>query len=269
MSEDVFGFPWESYAERIGLTARPTLDVEGLHALHVAQFLSVPFENLDIQLGREIDLAPASLLRKLVDRQRGGYCFELNGLMLLALRHLGFAARPLLARVHLAAPPSGRTHQLNAVALDGRIWLMDVGFGAGGPCRPMLLEEGWEVTGAHWGYRLERSEPWGWLMSSMVDDTWRASYSFDLGHVTPQDIAVSNFYTSHSPDTHFTRRRIVSRPTVEGRVSLSNQVRTRVVGAVSTVDEIAPGEPTIRVLAEEFGIVLDVGFESFLPVQDD
>jgi N-hydroxyarylamine O-acetyltransferase len=146
---------------------------------------------------------------------------------------------------------------------------MDVGFGAGGPRIPMLLEDGWEVAGDHWGYRLERREPWGWLMSSLTDGGWRESYSFDLGHVTPADIAVSNYFTSHSPDTHFTRMRVVSRPTPDGRVSLRNQVRTRIVGAETTVDEISPGAPTLRVLTDEFGINLDAEFGDFRPVADD
>lgn len=268
MTEMEFLFPWDIYAERVGLDSHLTLDPDGLHSLHRAQFFAIPFENLDIQLGREIRLAPSALIHKLVERRRGGYCFELNGLMLLALRHLGFAARPLLARVHLEAPPSGRTHQLNAVEIGDDTWLMDVGFGAGGPRRPMLLEDGWEVGGDHWGYRIEQSEPWGWLMSSQLDGSWRESYSFDLGHVTPADIAVSNYYTSHSPNTHFTRMRVVSRPTPDGRISLRNQQRTRVAHGETTVDEIAPGAPTLQLLEEEFGIELNVDFDSFRPVAD-
>ena len=171
--------------------------------------------------------------------------------------------------MHLESPPSGRTHQLNAVALGDATWLMDVGFGAGGPRRPLLLADGWETVGEHWGFRLERREPWGWLMSSLTPDGWRPSYSFDLGHVTPADIAVANFFTSHSPDTHFTRTRVVSRPTADGRVSLRNQVRTRVVGADTVVDEIPPGAPTMAVLADEFGLVVDAAFGDFRPVADD
>lgn len=88
----------------------------------------------------------------------------------------------------------------------------------------VTLADGWEVRGEHWGFRIERREPWGWLMSSWEGGAWRDSYSFDPGHVTPQDIAVSNFFTSHSPDTHFTRMRVVSRPTVAGRISLRDHL---------------------------------------------
>jgi N-hydroxyarylamine O-acetyltransferase len=260
-------FDWSAYARRVGLEGRPAPDEDGLFRLHRAQFHAIPFENLDIQLGREIDLAPASLVAKLVERRRGGYCFELNGLLLLALRDLGYDARPLLARVHLESPPGGRTHQIDAVTLGERTWLMDAGFGAGGPRQPLVLEDGFEARGDGWGYRIERRAPWGWLMSTL-DGTWKDSYSFDLGWVTPQDIAVGNFYTSHSPDTHFTRMRVVSRPTRDGRISLRNQTLTRVAAGRQTTEEVPEAGPTLALLEREFGIVLDASWEEFRPVAD-
>lgn len=259
-------FPWNAYRDRIGLTDDVAPDLAGLFALHRAQFHAIAFENLNIQLGRGVDLAPEALCTRLIDGRRGGYCFELNGLMLMALRHLGYEARPLLARVHLSTPPGGRTHQLNAVDIDGETWLMDVGFGAGGPRQPLLLTDGWEARGDFWGFRIEQREPWGWLMSSWEGGAWRDSYSFDLGHVTPQDIAVSNFFTSHSPDTPFTRMRVVSLPTVDGRVSLMNQELTRLAGDRKTVTEVPAGTATMRLLAEEFGLRVDADFADFRPV---
>ena len=261
-------FPWNAYRERMGLSGDIAPDLAGLFAMHRAQFHTIAFENLDIQLGRGIDLAPEALCAKLIAGQRGGYCFELNGLMLLALRHLGYDARPLLARVHLATPPGGRTHQLNAVTLADQTWLMDVGFGAGGPRQPLLLADGWEARGEFWGFRIERREPWGWLMASWEGGAWRDSYSFDLGYVTPQDIAVSNFFTSHSPDTHFTRLRVVSLPTGDGRISLRNQELTRLTGDRKTVTAVPAGAATMRLLADEFGLRVEAGFADFRPVVD-
>jgi len=95
-----------------------------------AHRLAIPFENLDILLGRGISLDPLALFDKLVTRRRGGYCFEQNQLFLRALHALGFEARPLLARVWLGAsetPP--RTHTLNLVTVAGQQWIADAGFG--------------------------------------------------------------------------------------------------------------------------------------------
>ena len=78
-------FPLTDYLQRIGLDSVPAPDWEGLRHLHHAQFFSIPFENLDIQLGQLIKLDSRSLIDKLIYKQRGGYCFELNGLLLMAL----------------------------------------------------------------------------------------------------------------------------------------------------------------------------------------
>ena len=86
-------FDASAYLQRIGLTACPTVDLAGLKQLHQAHYYSIPFENFDIPLDRGIDVAPSAIFNKLVTQQRGGYCFETNGLLLLALQHFGFQCR--------------------------------------------------------------------------------------------------------------------------------------------------------------------------------
>jgi N-hydroxyarylamine O-acetyltransferase len=65
-----------AYLQRIGYSGslEPTLAV--LHEIVACQAASIPFENVDVQLGKGIDLAPAAIEDKLVTRGRGGYCFE-------------------------------------------------------------------------------------------------------------------------------------------------------------------------------------------------
>ena len=87
-----------AYLARIALPAPPAPDAEGLAAVQRAHRLVIPFENLDIPLGRGISLDPDAVFDKLVTRGRGGYCFEQNQLFLRALHAMGFTARPLLAR---------------------------------------------------------------------------------------------------------------------------------------------------------------------------
>jgi N-hydroxyarylamine O-acetyltransferase len=263
-----FQFDIGTYLSRIGLTAQPSVDDDGLRQLHESQFFAIPFENFDIQLGRGIELEPAALFQKLVVRARGGYCFELNGLMLLALRALGFQARPLLARVHLQSPPSGRTHQLNLVDIEGRPWIIDVGFGAGGLRGPMPLEIGRTKEGPGWAFRLERREPWGVLMQTREDDQWKDSYSFDMAHVTDADISVSNHYTSTSHASHFTQSRVASSPRPNGRVSLRNFTLTEIEHGVKKTWEISSGRAYLDALAEVFGIELDADYGDLRPVTE-
>jgi len=247
-------FPLAHYLDRIGLDATPAPDLEGLRQLHHAQFFSIPFENLDIQLGRPIELDPDKLIDKLIYRRRGGYCFELNGLLLLALKALGFEARPILARVHLGTPPSGRTHQINAVQLKSETWLVDAGFGAGGPRFPILLEDGWSQMQDDMGFRIRRFEPYGWMIQSW-EYGWKDSYTFDEELVTEKDIEVANFFTSHSPQSHFTTMRTVSLPLAGGRISLQNQTFTHIQKGVKKERELEESE-TMDVLARKFGLEL-------------
>lgn len=230
----------DAYLQRVGLTCVPPTNAAGLVELHHAQFFAIPFENFDVLSGRGIDLDPEMVFQKLVEDRRGGYCFELNGLMLRVLHTLGFDARPLLARVHLTDPPSGRTHQVNLVRFADADWIMDVGFGAGGPRAPLPLKE--EVTNcgvARFGLSLEK--PWGWMLRTLESEEWRPSYSFDLGHVTAEDIEVANHYTSTSPRTHFTQLATVSLPNAQGRISLRDLELTEIDGTDERRRQMEPG----------------------------
>jgi N-hydroxyarylamine O-acetyltransferase len=141
-----------------------------LEALHRTQVSTLPFENFDILLGRGIALAPTALCHKLVHRARGGYCFELNGLLLMALQAIGFEARALLARVHLTGTPSGREHQLTLVTLQGRDWIADVGFGGFGPRAPLPLECNRPTTHEGQTFRLMEAGPFGVMLQAQKED---------------------------------------------------------------------------------------------------
>jgi arylamine N-acetyltransferase len=109
---------------------------------------AIPFENLDILLGRPILIDLDSVQAKLVAERRGGYCFEQNTLFAAVLRELGFAVTTLAGRVRLGAPeavPTPRTHMVLRVEFpdDGGPWLADVGFGFS-PTGPLRLVAGLE-----------------------------------------------------------------------------------------------------------------------------
>ena len=149
----------DAYLGRIG--ERPPLApaLEGLAALHRAHCAAVPFENLDILLGRPIDLDLPALEAKLVRARRGGYCFEQNTLFKAALEALGFPVIALAARVR--AGTTGvrpRTHMLLRVDLAEGTFLADVGFGGDGLLHPIPLAEGTETWVGFTGQRLRLLE---------------------------------------------------------------------------------------------------------------
>src|SRR5690242_11838717 len=92
-------FDVAAYLDRIAYTGPLTPSLATLRALHLAHLRAVPFENLDIGLGRPIVLDDAALYEKIVVRQRGGFCYELNGLFARLLCELGFPVTLLSAGV--------------------------------------------------------------------------------------------------------------------------------------------------------------------------
>jgi N-hydroxyarylamine O-acetyltransferase len=104
-----------AYLSRIGAPVPESPTFAALASLHRAHLSAVPFENLDIALGRPIRLDRAALLDKVVRARRGGYCYELNGLFALLLRSLGYAVDLVSARVATAA--GGLTDDFDHVAL--------------------------------------------------------------------------------------------------------------------------------------------------------
>ena len=248
-----------AYLERIGHDGTPRADRETLNALQRAHRLSIAFENLDIPLGRGIALAPERLFEKLVTLRRGGYCFEQNGLFLAMLEAIGFAARPLLARVWLSAETvPGRTHTLNLVRLDGEDLIVDVGFG-GSYVPPMALADGAEAAtpdGAR--HRLIADPDHGWMLERDGGEGWQRQYSFTLDPVWPVDLEMANHFTSTRPGTRFTTLRIASAPIADGYVSLIDRQLTVSRLGRSEVRTIGTAEDYRQILAERFALVLDV-----------
>src|SRR5215831_15133157 len=163
----------EAYAARIGYSGDFRPDLDTLRALHLAHATHIPFENIDVLLGRPIELDADSLSRKLIHDRRGGYCFEQNALFGEVLERCGFAVARLAARVRWGAPAGAvrpLSHMLLAVEREGETWLADVGFGGDGLLWPVPLRPEPAAQFA-WTYRvvtegslyvLQAGSPEGW-----------------------------------------------------------------------------------------------------------
>src|SRR5580700_4468710 len=119
-----------AYLARIHYSGPTEANAETLRALHRAHLVAVPFENLDIHLGRKITVDEAAILNKVVGLRRGGFCYELNGAFAALLRALGFRVTLFSARVAREDGSHGPEfdHLTLRVDLD-EPWLADVGFG--------------------------------------------------------------------------------------------------------------------------------------------
>lgn len=184
----------------------------------------------------------------------------------MALQAVGFEARALLARVHLADPPSGREHQLSLVTLQERQWIADVGFGSFGFRAPLPLEFNHPTTHDGLTFRLVEAAPFGIMLQTLKKGQWINLYSFDLGQVFPADIAVGNHFTATHPSSLFTFARVAALLTPTGRVSLLNRTLRIVTAGADQVQELGKGQAYLDTLKTYFGIELDAPYEALRPL---
>lgn len=215
-----------TYLARIGYSGAIKPDAQTLRGLHLAHMFSVPFENLDIGLGRPILLTEEALWDKIIVQKRGGFCYELNGLFAWLLKQLGFAITYLNARVYNRQGELGIDfdHLALLVQIPGQSgrWLMDVGFGDSFN-EPLDFEDRGEQVQSLRAYRLEKAQNGFVTWQKNYDGTWERHYFFDLHpHKFPEEYESACLYHQTSPKSSFTRGSIISRATPEGRVSLED-----------------------------------------------
>ena len=259
-------FDLDAYLARLRLPARPTLDGYGLNALHRAHRLAIPFENLDVALGRPIRIDSASVFSKLVTATRGGYCFEHNRLFADALAALGFEARTLTAQVLLSGTPTPPdTHALQLVSLDGQGWIADAGFG-GSYAPPMPLADGAEAAATD-GARFQlRREAGVWMLYRDGDPGttdgrgagpgWRPQYRFTTAAVADEQLESGNAWAQNDPASRFVQHRIVSIVLPHGFARLTDRGYRRQVGAEVSEAEITDPRVYRMRLSLMFGIDL-------------
>lgn len=261
-----YPFDLDAYFERITYSGPVEPSENVLDAVHRAQLYTIPFENFDILLGRGISLDKTILFNKLVMKSRGGYCFELNLLLSLALQQIGFDIRPLLGRVHVTGTPTGRSHQLNLVVIDGRPWLVDAGFGRFCLRSPLPLELNRSILQDGQLFRLVSAFKFGIMLQVKKDETWQDLYSFDMEQVCPADLDYSNYYTSTHPSSLFTFAKVAVQHTEGGYISLFNHTFKKVTGGTEQVSEISGGQVYLDCLKNNFNIELDVSYSDLKPL---
>ena len=250
----------EGYLERINYHGSLAPSAETLRALQVAHLLAVPFENLSIHAGRPIVLEDEALFTKIVERRRGGFCYEANGLFAALLRALGFDVQMLSAEVANAEGSFGPAfdHMALLVALEERR-LVDVGFGDSF-LEPLRLDERGEQVQGRRAYRITQDGAQLILMQRDEGVEWKPQYRFTLRPYGYDDYAEMCRYHQTSPQSHFTRSRICSLATVDGRVTLSGMrliTTSRKAGRKERT--LASEQEYEAILREHFGIIMSGG----------
>jgi N-hydroxyarylamine O-acetyltransferase len=260
-------FEIHPYLARIGYHGPVEASTSVLHDLQRAHLLSVPFENLDIHLGREIRLDEDSLFDKIVVRRRGGFCYELNGLFALLLENIGFRVLRLSARGYNDGGTYGKEFdhlllQVHAPDDPETAWLVDVGWGDG-PLEPLLLLEPGIQRQRGRVFQLQPDGCYLILAEKKVYGSWLPFYRFNLHPYDLTDFGAMCMYHQSSPDSIFTQKRLATIQHLDGRVTLSNRrlivtCESGLRGSGLRQERELSGEDEMRqVLAEVFGIILE------------
>lgn len=246
----------DAYLDRIGHRGPLAPDLATLTALVDAHVRRVPFENLDVLLGRPIKLDLASLQQKLVGARRGGYCFEHATLFAAVLERVGFAVTTHSARVTMFVPKeeAPRTHMFLTVPVAGRTYVLDPGFGGLSPRVPVPLD-GESVRSGADAHRIVR-EGDDYVLEATTPEKVVRAWTGTLAREYPIDYELANHFTSTHPASHFTHRLSMRAFTDGGKVTVVNRQVTRWRGATSEITQLATGADLAALVATDFGFSL-------------
>ena len=243
----------ERYLERIALSAAPTLDLAGLTELQYAHLGSVPFENLDVLDGTRVHVGTEWSLDKIVERGRGGWCFELNGAFAALLSALGFEVALLGAAVLLEGPSAVVDHLTLEVALD-EPYLVDVGFGDSF-IAPLRLNQAGPQDGGSGTFEFIASSQGTTLTRHEEDGFPAPQYRFKRTHRDLGEFAVPSDTLQSDKTRRWHTKPIATRLLGNGadRISLTGTTLARTVDGVTESSE-CDADAVDEILRDEFGI---------------
>lgn len=247
----------DAYFARIGYTGPRDPTLATLTAIHQHHARAIPYENLDVLLGRPISLDPAAIERKLVHERRGGYCFEQNALLCSVLRTLGFHVTTHIARVRWQIPAdvcTALTHMVLRVDLGERAFVADVGFGSRSLVAPLAFEFDREQSGSIEPRRLIQRGP-VIVHQSLHEGAWSDVYQFSPEEIPAVDFEVGNWFTSSHPQSRFKQNLALARAGTDCRYAILNrEFAIRYADGRAEKRTLTDPDELLAVLAEYFGL---------------
>jgi len=242
-----------AYLDRIGFTGTPAPDRATLETMQRLHLLAIPYENVDVQLGRPLTTDPAAAFEKLVTRRRGGWCYEMNGLFGWALSKIGFPVTRLASGVmrDTFGEATVGNHLVLRVACEDGPRLADVGLG-NGPIAPFALMPGAFVAGG-----LE------FFLEALGDGWWRLnnhagalppSFDFHLDRIDEPLLSASCLRLQTEPTSIFVQNLLCQRFVPEGHLQLLGRTLKRVTRSGTEERLISSAGELIDILARDFGI---------------
>jgi N-hydroxyarylamine O-acetyltransferase len=243
----------QRYFARISYGGSLDPTFETLAAVHRAHLLSIPYENLDIHLGRPLSLDPTAMFTKLVADRRGGWCYEMNGLLGRVLAAMGFDVRYVSGAVHRAIRGDAAVgNHLVLIATLDRPWIVDVGFGDGF-LEPLPLEPGTYRQG-FLEYRVSCDGNW-WRVDNHAYGG-ADGFDFTLEPRTLDTFAAQCHTLQTSPESAFVQTTVCERFLPNGLIMLRGAVLREVTAAGVVIHTVQDADEYVRVLNDRFALDL-------------
>lgn len=235
----------------------PAVNLATLTKLQDAHLKYIPYENFDCLNGKITSLKRQDMFNKVIMHNRGGICFELNGLYNWLLESLGFDVTSYSARfIDKMETYQLRRHRVMCVALGDKRYLTDVGVNSESPRVPLEITEGLIQSDGISQYKFTRSEFWGWLLwQKERGKIWKRLFGFTEEPQIDKDFITASFWCDAHPDSPFIKSKKLSIFREDCNITIrGNYLKFYLGGRVKYRYKINTGAELKEILWEYFGI---------------
>ena len=257
----------EKYLKRINYDGVLAVSYDTLSRLTYCHFTSVPYENLDILNHIPLSLEIPDIYDKIVNRRRGGYCFELNALFNWLLKEIGFHTDSFLSRFLMNEPTDKipiRRHRVMKTVIEGKAYIADVGVGVEVPLYPLELIENKETEIRGIIYRFRKDELLGWVLQSRNfkknESEWKDIYGFTEEIQYEIDFVQPNFWCQYSPDSPLNRQHKIALRTETGKYAIDGyifRIYDTSGSQLNITEKMVEPSDMKNILTDYFGIFLN------------
>ena len=248
----------QQYLHKLQLTnLEPVADLETLKKLQDAHLKFIPYDNFDCLNGRITSLKRVDIFAKLIMHNRGGICFELNGLYNWLLESFGFEVTSYAARyTDKLEVYQIRRHRVMCVNLNNKCYLTDVGVNSESPRMPLEMTEGLIQSDGISQYKLSRDDFFGWLLwQKERGKPWKRLYGFTEDPMIDKDFIAASFWCDAHPDSPFIKNKTLSIFREDCNITIrGNFLKFYLGGRVKYRYKIRTGAELKEILWEYFGI---------------
>ncbi len=248
---------FNKYMERIGFKGNQSISIRCLSELHRKHVMSIPFEAMDVYFRIPIQLELKAIYDKVVVKNRGGYCYELNYLFYALLSHIGFNCYPVSVRIYNEENLGPDFDHMSIIVEMEDRWLVDVGYGDLF-VEPIKLSAGLIQEDLFKNYKIEKVHSGNFLLTESLknSNTFIKRYMIDMQPRKIDEFLVQNKVKQKDRDSFFVKNRICTIATQDGRKTILNNEYKRTSSNQIEKMYIDDEKQLLRLLKTEFNIEL-------------